>query len=77
YMWRHYSQLAAACLVAGIFLSFDAMLTLPLAFVTGTAAATIVQWEQALFVLLLTLLSIRLVKRELIQGVLARRAGQD
>ncbi|WP_164133690.1 hypothetical protein, partial [Stenotrophomonas maltophilia] len=33
--------------------------------------------EQALFVLLLTLLSIRLVKRELIQGVLARRAGQD
>ncbi|OYU46855.1 MAG: hypothetical protein CFE31_19510 [Rhizobiales bacterium PAR1] len=77
YFWRHYGPLTAYAALSYLFLTQEALLTQPLAFVTGTPAGTIIQWQQAILLFQLTLLVIRLVKRELIQGVMARRAGQE
>ena len=73
--WTHYGRLLlATTLIAGVVV-FDGMLIRPLGFVLGTPAAGISQWVEALLAFVLTLLAIRLAKRELIAGVLARRSG--
>lgn len=74
-MLAHYGRLIAATALIAAILAFDSLLIRPMAFVLDTPSAAIAQWAQALLALLLTLLAIRVAKRELIGGVLARRSG--
>lgn len=73
--WTHYGRLLAAAALVACALAFDGLLIRPLGFVLGTPPAGIAQWGQALLAFLVTLLVIRLAKRELIAGVLTRRTG--
>ena len=75
YTWTHYGRLLATALVVAAALVFEGLLIGPLSFVLGASGASVGQWVLAIFAVLLTLLTIRVVKRELIGGVLARRAG--
>lgn len=77
YFWRNYGQLSLLTALSWLFLTYDSLLTQPLAFVTGTPAAGIAQWQQAILLFLVTLLAIRFVKREVIQGAMAQRAGGE
>lgn len=75
HVWTHYGRLLAVAAVAMLLLVFDGLLIRPIAFVAGAPPAVMAQWMQALLAFLVTLLVIRLTKRELINGMLARRSG--
>ena len=75
YTWANYGRLVVSATLVGAILLFDGMLIRPMGFVSGAPAEGIAQWVQAILAFLLTLVAIRIVKRELIGGVLARRSG--
>lgn len=75
YTWANYGRLVVSAILVGAILLFDGMLIRPMGFVSGAPAEGIAQWVQAILAFLLTLVAIRIVKRELIGGVLARRSG--
>ena len=76
-IWTHYGRLVAVATGLVAILLFESLLTKPLAFVAGTSPAAIEQWVWALLVVALTLIVIRLTKREVINGFLAARSGTE
>ena len=77
HVWTHYGRLLALTAVLAIVLAFDSLLTRPLGFVTGTPTVSVEQWVWAFLVIALTLIAVRITKRELINGVLAARSGAE
>lgn len=75
HLWTFYGRLLAAAAVLTAVLSIEGLLSKPLAFVTSTSQSTIEQWAWALLILVLTLIAVRAIKRELINGALAERSG--
>lgn len=75
YTWSNYGRLLMAITVFAVILLVEGLLIGPMAFVLGAPAAALAQWAQAALAVGLTLLAIRLAKRELIGGLLARRSG--
>jgi hypothetical protein len=74
---KNYGRLALAALVFGTVLELDNLFTGPLAFVTGVSAELLNQCELAIFIFILTMAVARLVKREFVQGFMARRSGGE
>ncbi len=77
YVWTHYGRLLAVATALSAILAFENLLTRPLAFVTGASQVAVEQWVWALLVSGLTLIAVRVTKRELIGGVLAARSGAE
>lgn len=75
-MIKVYGRLAIIAVVLGGLALLDRLFTGPLAFVSGLSDATLGQWVWAAFAFILTLLLVRVVKREAIHGWLARRSGK-
>lgn len=73
--WAHYGRLVLGTAAVVAVLLFDGLLIRPVSFVSGVAQADLAQWLQAALVVLITLLAVRAVKREVIDGAMRRRAG--
>ena len=76
-VWTHYGRLLAVVAMLLVVLVFEGLLTRPLAFVMGTSQAAIEQWVWALLAVALTLIVIRVTKREVINGLVAARSGAE
>jgi small-conductance mechanosensitive channel len=74
---KTYGQLTIGILLFGTLAFMEKLFTGPLAFVTGVSDATLGQWIMAAFAFALTLLTVRVTKREIIQGWLGRRSGKQ
>lgn len=72
---RFYGKLLAACIASGAVLLLDELFAGPLAFVTGVPLATLKQYETTIFLLAVTLLVARVVRRDVVHGMLERRSG--
>lgn len=75
--WKSYGRLSIALLGLAVVLGFKEFFARPLAFVAGIAEATVSQYITAGFLLVLTLLLSRFVRRDIIHGLLERRSGQE
>ena len=76
-MTKVYGRLALIIGVLGMLAILDRMFTGPLAFVSGMSEATLGQWVMAALCFALTLMAARVIRREVIHGVLERRSGKQ
>ncbi len=72
-----YGRLAIIAFVLGFVAFLDKLFTGPLAFVSGLSDVTLGQWVTAAFAFVLILLTMRIVKREIVHGWLERRSGKE
>lgn len=73
----NYGRLSLILVVLGGLMTFDNIITRPLAFVTGMPEAALAQLIAAAFVFVATLIASRFIKRDIIHGVLQRRSGKE
>lgn len=71
-----YGRIAIILVVLGFLVFLDKLFTGPLAFVSGMSDATLGQWVTAAFCFALVLLTVGVVRREIIHGWLERRSGK-
>lgn len=72
-----YGRLAIILAVLGTLAILDRLFTGPLAFVSGMSEVTLGQWVMAAFCLAATFMVARIIRREVIHGVLERRSGKQ
>lgn len=77
HVWTHYGRLLVLSAALVGVLAFEGLLVRPLAFVSGATQGAVEQWVWALLVVALTLIAVRVTRREVIDGVLAARAGTE
>ncbi|TAN50219.1 MAG: mechanosensitive ion channel [Methylococcaceae bacterium] len=75
--WKSYGRLSIVLLGLAVMLAFKEFFARPLAFVSGISEATLSQYVTAGFLLVLTLLLSRFVRRDVIHGLLEKRSAQE
>ncbi len=75
--WTKYGRYTVVTGVLGVMLLLDDLFTRPLAFVSGMAQASLIQFIAAAFLFVASLLGGRLLRRDIIHGWLERRSGKE